>query len=142
MRISPSPQTIQGVLIAKLNKGSRSVVITTLEALLMENTGFDENTFRLSSKILFRDVKGTLDGFRQELRDMGDADTRLKVVTLNLIRSIRIAEVKTKGPSKESGRLCEQSNFVRGQQEWKEATRRLFEMVEKIELLERQSKIE
>lgn len=94
--INPSAQTIQGLLLAHYQRGGRPAVIKLLDSLVaIDGARLDESAFRLTSKILFREVENSLEDFRQHVRDIGEQNTKLRQVSLNLVRSIRVAEIES-----------------------------------------------
>jgi hypothetical protein len=95
--IPPSAQTIHGLLIVNNQVGGQSAVFEVLNSLLsLGEVRLDEGTFRLTSKILFREVDDTLEEFRQQVRIIGERDTELRQLSLNLIRSVRVAEIESR----------------------------------------------
>lgn len=136
--VAPSPQSIQAIMLAKLNQSGKDAVVAVLESILGNKAAvFDENSFRLCSKILFREIPESLDVFRQELRGdklHGD-DDGISGSKLNLIRSIRVAEVES---NRAQGRRRKGSNHAgayqkNGQEEWKIATQDLLTYVKELE---------
>jgi hypothetical protein len=126
-KIPPSPQTIQGLLLAHHQIGGRSAVVQVLGSLISkEDARLDESSFRSASKILFRVVDDNLADFRQHVRDMGERDTRMREISINLVRSVRVAEI-------ESNRLLsphqteEDMQIVRNSA-WRTATSHLLDL--------------
>mmetsp|Transcript_21483 Transcript_21483/g.34575 ORF Transcript_21483/g.34575 Transcript_21483/m.34575 type:complete len:158 (+) Transcript_21483:795-1268(+) len=127
--IIPSPQTIQGLILAYYHKGGQSAVKSIVNSLLQKDgLSFTERTFRLVSKILFKEVDTNLDDFRKKVRDIGEEDSTLRKVSLNLIRSVRVAEIES-GRPKTIHKTEEEMKLIRDRA-WVVATSRLLEFVE------------
>ena len=124
----PSARTIQGLLVANDQKGGRLSVLSALESLLLCNAQFDESAFRLASKTLFKDVDENLEDFRQNIRDIGEHDQNLREASLNLVRSIRVAEIESSRPKT----VHKSQNEIKYTQEeaWRLATSHLLEFVQ------------
>ena len=123
--INPSSRTVKGLIAANDKKGGRESVRSAVKALLLCNAQFDESAFRLVSGILFKDVDENLDDFRKSIREIGERNQNLRVASLDLVRSIRFAEV-------ESGRpkiVHEIKNETKhsGEHAWRLATSHLLE---------------
>ena len=133
---SPSSQTIQALLLAKLNLGGKGEVVSTLHTLLSteSSANFDESAFRLCSKIVFRELKGSLDDFRKDLREISAADPTMKETSLNLTKSIRVAEVATNKAQQKSGarkkrQMGKETAKQKENKAWKTATQNLLDFV-------------
>ena len=122
--IRPSSYTVKGLIIANEQKDGRKAVSSALESLLLSTAQFDESTFRISSEILFQDVDENLDDFRKTVREIGEANQDLRDASLDLVRSIRFAEI-------ESGRpkiVHDLTNGTKhsGEDAWRSATSKLL----------------
>jgi pentatricopeptide repeat protein len=123
-----SPHVLQGLIMAHSRKSGRSGTMSVVESILQtDKTQITESTFRLISKVLFKEVQSNLDDFRRDLRGLGEKDHDLRDVTLNLIRSIRVAEI-------ESNRSPTPQNTTKEIQQvqdkaWLSATKDLLELV-------------
>ena len=138
--ISFSPQTTQAILLVKLNKYGKDDVSSELESLLANDKAvFDESSFRLCSKILFRPIPGSLDDFRQDLRNDTTLDGHknndtVQKMKLDLIRSIRTAEVESnrrKNLGDESHNQ-QRNQQPQGQGEWRIATENLLKLTKEL----------
>jgi pentatricopeptide repeat protein len=97
--VSPSPQTIQGLILAQYNRGGRLSVISFVESILCRDEApIRENSFRLISKILYKEMGNNLDDFRQEIRKLGEGHQNLRDASLDLIRSLRVAMIESNRP--------------------------------------------
>mmetsp|Transcript_22193 Transcript_22193/g.52194 ORF Transcript_22193/g.52194 Transcript_22193/m.52194 type:complete len:729 (-) Transcript_22193:1684-3870(-) len=139
--LSPSPQTIQAILLVKLNKYGKDDVASALESLLANDKAiFDETSFRLCSKILFRQIPGSLDDFRQDLRNdttMNGHENNdfVQKTKLDLIRSIRTAEVESNRRNvrhSQSHTSHQQPQQQQGQDEWRIATDNLLKFTKEL----------
>ena len=93
--ISPSPQTVQGLVLATYKTGGKSGVLSLLENLLTGDASIDERTFLLVARVLLPFASaGTTDDLRKLLRDVGDSNESLKQFALDLTRSLRTAQVE------------------------------------------------
>ena len=134
--ISFSPQTIQSILLVKLNKYGKDNVSSELESLLANDKAvFDETSFRLCSKILFRPIPGSLDDFRQDLRNDTtvsghENNDDVQKMKLDLIRSIRTAEVESNRRNNNHNQQRHQQ--IQGQDEWRTATENLFKFTKEL----------
>lgn len=125
--IIPSSRTIQGLLVAHNQKGGRTSVLSALDSLLLCNAQFDESTFRFASKTLFKEVDNDLEDFRQTIRDDGERNPNLRVASLNLVRSIRVAEIES---NRQQTMHKSQDEIDKKQDEtWKLATSYLLEFL-------------
>lgn len=125
--IVPSPRTIQGLLVATDQKGGQGAIISALESLLQCNGQFDETTFRLASKTLFKGRKENPDEFRKNIRDIGEKNEKLRVPSLNLVRSVRFAEIESSRPP--SAHKPEHEMKKIREEAWRSATLHLLEFV-------------
>lgn len=96
--IRPSSHTVKGLITAYDQKDGRNSVVSALESLLLGNAQFDESVFRLASEILFQEVNNNLDDFRKVVREIGEGNPDLRDASLDLVRSIRSAEVESGRP--------------------------------------------
>mmetsp|Transcript_23974 Transcript_23974/g.27436 ORF Transcript_23974/g.27436 Transcript_23974/m.27436 type:complete len:975 (+) Transcript_23974:160-3084(+) len=96
--ITPSSRTIQSLLVAYDQKGERISVLSALDSFLISNAQFDEGLFRFVSKTLFKEVDKNLDDFRQTIREIGERYPNLRDSSINLVRSIRDAEIESSRP--------------------------------------------
>lgn len=112
--------TVQGFLLASYRSGGKGSVISTIEDLLRADTAMGAPSFDLALKMLApKDVVESTDR-RQTLRAMGEEIPTLRSSTLNLIRSIRIAEVEDRrnpNPNLEMDDIA-----ARRSKAWKDAT--------------------
>lgn len=121
--VKPSPYTVKGLIIANDQKGGRKLASSALESLLLSNAQFDESTFRLASKILFQDVDENLDDFRKKIREIGE-DRDLRDPSLDLVRSIRFAEIESGRPKSVHGSKNDLKHA--GEDAWQSATSKLL----------------
>ena len=96
--IRPSSDTVKGLITANDQKDGRDSAEAALECLLLGNAQFDESVFRLASEILFQEVNDNLDDFRKVVREIGEGNPDLRDASLDLVRSIRSAEVESGRP--------------------------------------------
>jgi pentatricopeptide repeat protein len=97
--IAINPQTIQGLVLAHNHKGGRSDVVSFLETLLGAKASIDESTFRLLVRVLLPQVDGNTEDMRKRVREIGETNPELRDASLNLIRSVRVAEIEQNRPS-------------------------------------------
>ena len=130
--IVASPHVLQGLIMAHSHKSGRSGTISVVKSILKTGeTQITESTFRLISKILFKEVQSHLGDFRRDLRDLGEKDDTLRDVTLNLIRSIRVAEIESnRTPTPQN--TAKEIQKVQGNA-WLSATNHLLEFVQVIQ---------
>lgn len=124
--VKPSSHTINGLLTANNEKEGRDSVIFALDSLLLSNAQFDESTFRLASKILFQDVDNNLDDFRKTVREIGEGNQNLRDPSLDLVRSIRFAEVESSRPRKPANGPEHQDAQHVGEEAWRQAISNLL----------------
>jgi pentatricopeptide repeat protein len=100
--ITPDASTAQGLLLASYGIGGKDQTQICLEDLLDAEVQMGHETFQLASKILLpKKSNGGSSDVREALRDVADTVPHMRHVALDLIRSIRIAEVDQKRqPSK------------------------------------------
>jgi pentatricopeptide repeat protein len=96
-RLSPSPAVCQGVFLAywKLNgmSGAKSCLLDFLDVEVPVQIDF----VLLALSTLIPELKGkpvNLDFVRRYLRSVSETDSRLRVESLNLVRSLRTAELE------------------------------------------------
>ena len=118
--------SINGLLIANNEKEGRDSVTSALDSLLLSNAQFDESTFRLASKILFQDVDNNLDDFRKTVREIGEGNQNLRGPSLDLVRSIRFAEVESSRPPKPTNGPEHQDAQHVGEEAWRQALSNLL----------------
>ncbi|KAG7361438.1 PPR: pentatricopeptide repeat domain containing protein [Nitzschia inconspicua] len=96
-----SPQTVERLMEAHDAIGGTDAVFAVVERFLQdEAVQFDENPFRSLSKRLLPNIEiESFDNFRQRIRRAGEARAELRDVSLNLIRSLRVAEIESERPS-------------------------------------------
>jgi len=122
--IIPSSRTVKGFIVANDQKGGRESVLSALESLLLCNAQFDESAFRLASETLFKGVNQNLDDFRKNIREIGECNKNLRVFSLDLVRSIRFAEIESSRP-----KISHESRYERkhsGENAWRLATSHLL----------------
>lgn len=125
--IIPSSRTIQGLLVAYDQKGERISVLAALDSFLLSNAQFDEGLFRFASKTLFKEVDKNLEDFRQTIREIGERYPNLKDTSLNLVRSIRDAEIES---SRKKTKHKSQYEIEKNEKEaWRLATFHLMEFL-------------
>ena len=96
--ISESRQTIHGLVLAHNHRGGKSSVMSLLETLQSENASIDETTFKMLIRIMVPELHGTTDEIRSKVRKVGELDPNLRDASLNLIRSVRRAEIEQSRP--------------------------------------------
>ena len=124
--VRPSSYTIKGLLTANNEKEGRNSVASALESLLLSSAQFDESAFRLASKILFQDVDNNLDDFRKIVREIGERNQELRDSSLDLVRSIRSAEVESSRPSKQPNGSENQGSQHAAEEAWRQAISNLL----------------
>jgi pentatricopeptide repeat protein len=97
--IAINSQTIQGLVLAHNHKGGRPDVVSFLETLLGSKASIDESTFRLLVRVLLPQVDGNTEDMRKRVREIGETKPELRDASLNLIRSVRVAEIEQNRPS-------------------------------------------
>ena len=124
--VKPSSDTIKGILTANNEKEGRNSVASALESLLLSSAQFDESAFRLASNILFQDVDNNLDDFRKIVREIGEGNEELRDSSLDLVRSIRSAEVESSRPSKLPNGSENQGSKHAAEEAWRQAISNLL----------------
>ena len=127
--INPSSRTVKGLIVANDQKGGRESVTSAVEALLLCNAQFDQSAFRLVSETLFKDVDENLDDFRKTIREIGELNQNLRDASLDLVRSIRFAEVES-GRPKTAHELKDETKHSAGEHTWRLATSHLLAFVQ------------
>ena len=122
--IEPSSSTVKGLIASNNQKDGRESVSTALESLLLSKAQFDESTFRLASEILFQGVDDNLDDFRKNVREIGEGNEDLRESSLDLVRSIRFAEIESDRPK--VAHVSEQDAQHSGDEAWRLATSNLL----------------
>lgn len=92
--IAVTPQTIQGLVLAYSRKGGKAYVTSLLETLRDDGACIDENTFKLLTRVLLPEIEGTLEKVRKRVRDIGESNPQLRGAALDLMRSLRTAEIE------------------------------------------------
>jgi pentatricopeptide repeat protein len=105
--IEPDPSTVQGVILASYRMGGKEHVQFFLKEMLSSKARLDKGTFELAAKILLPVVKGNTSDVRKKLREICDQTPSLRSVSLDLMRSIRIAEVEQERQASEVLRIEE-----------------------------------
>jgi pentatricopeptide repeat protein len=91
-----SPQAVQGLIMASSQKNGQSGVMSIVESFVQTGeVQITESTFRLITRTLYKEVQGPLHDFRRDIRNIGENDPSMRDVCLNLIRSIRVAEIES-----------------------------------------------
>jgi len=96
--INPSSQTIEGLIVANYHRSGREAVLSSLKSLILCDAQFSERTFRLASKYLYKDVDDKFDDFRNGIRKIGETHHDFRSASVNLLRSIRFAEIESGRP--------------------------------------------
>jgi pentatricopeptide repeat protein len=92
--VTPGPSTIQGLLLASHRLGGQIQVQALLNDLLASKVKMDRATFQLAMKMLVPGISRTTRDVRQAIRSIGEEIPELRTVSLDLIKSMRIAEVE------------------------------------------------
>ena len=129
--ITPSSRTIECVLVAYDEKGGgESSVFLALDYFLQCNAQFDESAFLSASKILYKEVDSNLEGFRQSIRDIGEQNPNLRFASINLMRSLRDAEMESR--KSRNNRKSQYENEIRQQKAWRIAVLYLMEFLKEL----------
>lgn len=123
--IKPSSYTIKGYIVATNQKGGKESVLSALESLLQCNAQLDESVFRLASETLLKGVDENLDSFRKSIREIGERHENLRVASLDLVRSIRYAEIESSRAKVVHESMHENTEHS-GEDAWRVATTNLL----------------
>jgi pentatricopeptide repeat protein len=93
-KVTPGPSTIQGLLLASHRIGGKIQVQALLKDLWTAKAKMDRATFQLAMKMLVPGINRKTGDVRQAIRSIGEERTELRTVSLDLIKSMRIAEVE------------------------------------------------
>jgi hypothetical protein len=126
--IAVTPQTIQGLVLAYSRKGGRSYVVSLMEKLQDAGACIDENTFKLLVRVLLPEIDGTTEDIRKRVRGIGESNPPLRGAALNLIRSVRTAEIEQNRPFSSKNRL-EAGMNPRQREAWHSVLVHLLEFV-------------
>ena len=103
-KIPSTPQTIHGLVLAYFNKGGQSALLTFLKTHRGQKTSIDENGFKLLIRLLLPNVHGkNLEDIRRNLRQLGEQTPELSKHALEVMRSVRRAEVEQKRAQSKNG---------------------------------------
>jgi hypothetical protein len=121
------PQTIQGLVLAHQQRGGDAAVVLAVEAVLQNDKArIQEGVFRLIARILLKEMDlKSFDSFRQQVRAAGEKNSSLRDLSLQLVRSLRVAEIETGRPSSKHKAEAEM-NKIQGQA-WKDSTAHLLD---------------
>jgi pentatricopeptide repeat protein len=125
--ISPSPQTVERIIEAHCGMGGKDIVSIAVQELLQDDdVRFAEGPFRSLSKILLPDIEiVSFDDFRQRIRSIGEEQSELRELSLNLVRSLRVAEIESERPS--SPHKTEEEVRAVQDMAWKQSVKNLLE---------------
>ena len=128
LNIAPDKTTLQGLLIACRQIGDISRTQSLLRLLLESNTTMDKQSFDLCLKILMpKQVRASsLEQVRARLRAFGTQNSKFKQASINLGRSLRMAEVEDE--RQESDRLSKQDLKDRREKAWRDVLERTLEL--------------
>lgn len=136
-RISSTPETVERLLSAHAEMGGTNAVVEVAERLLQDaQVRLGEVPFRSLSGMLLPEIEvGNFNRFRQSVRRMGEENTELREASVNLIRSLRVAEIESERPPSRH-KTTEEMQAVQDQA-WKKSVNDLLEFAklsqEKIE---------
>ena len=95
--ITPDASTAHGLLLASYGIGGKEQMLTCLKDLVEAEVQMGPEAFHLASKILLpKKSNGGAADVRGALRDVADTVPQMRSVAVDLIRSMRIAEVDQK----------------------------------------------
>ena len=125
--IAMGPQMMEGLVVAHQHIGGKDGVVFVVEELLHNDRAkIQDALFRQIAQILFEDMDlDSFDTFRQQVRAEGEKDRRLRDSSLQVVRSLRVAEIEADRPS--SRHKSEADLEAVRDQAWKDATKYLLD---------------
>jgi pentatricopeptide repeat protein len=134
--VTPGPSTIQGLLLASHRIGGKIQVQAFLKDLLASKAKMDRATFQLAMKMLVSGINRTTRDVRQAIRSIGEVTPELRTVSLDLIKSMRIAEVEQQ--RKTTAGLSDADVQQRRDESWRLAMGSLIDYANIADSIERQ----
>ena len=135
-KVTPGPSTIQGLLLASHRIGGKIQVQALLKDLWASKAQMDRVTFQLAMKMLVPGINRTTSDVRQAIRSIGEERPELRTVSLDLIKSMRIAEVEQQ--RKTTAGLSDEDVQQRRKESWHLAMGSLIEFANTAGSIERQ----